>query len=165
MGVVWQEAPDLHPGTLSLYERILEEWKGTPYMPGVCGKQQGVDCARWCCAVLAEMEGLRVSIRAMPQDTAFHNPAESFQAVRQMMELFWPVDNVTDSRIIRPGYMVVEGPIDGGEAHALLVGPLPNLLWHSTTSNSVGATPALLPEGHEIKHILSIRDRNKRWLR
>jgi hypothetical protein len=160
----WMPADDLLPETLSRLGSLLQEWKGTPYMPGVCGKQQGVDCARWCCSVLAEMEGLDISMRAVPQDAAFHHPSTSWQAVRQMQDLFRPVELVTEG-IIRPGYLLLEGPIRGGPAHAMLVGPEPGLLWHSTKGAKVNSTPALLPEGHHVKRIYRTEDRRNRWLK
>lgn len=160
----WEPAYDLEETTLSRFRSLLLEWEGTPYMPGVCGKQQGVDCARWCCSVLAEMEGLDIKMKAVPQDAAFHSPKTSWEAVRQMIELFKPVIRI-ETEIIRPGYLLLEGPTNGGPAHAMLVGPDPNLLWHSTKGAVVHSTPALLPEGHEIKRIYCIENRRERWLR
>lgn len=164
LDLAWREATDLDEAQLRKLSQVIRSWEGTKYMPGVCGKQQGVDCARWGCSVLAEMEGIEMPISKIPQDAAFHDPETSTRAVRAMVQAFWPVERIED-QIIEPGYILIEGPIHGGECHMMLVGTNRSELWHSNKGSGVTKTGMVIPAEHEIKHVYKISKRNERWLR
>lgn len=115
-------------------DRILRDWAGTPYVEGMQGEGQGVDCVRFVYAVLDELHGFeRKDPWTLPQDSAMHNREGAFRTMRGICERY-PHERVMDGTL-EPTDVIVTGPKGGGPGHALIVGPRRWELWHATLTD------------------------------
>lgn len=113
-------------------ERILDSWEGTPYVPGQQMKGAGVDCVRFVCAVLDELYGFaRVPLPELPGDISLHARETAIAAMRFIMKIYEPNEQVMDGHL-EPGDILVVAPPNGGPGHAMIVGARENEVWHST---------------------------------
>lgn len=127
--MVWRQ----RVGTERL-EAILAGWAGTPYMAGQAQRGVGVDCVRFVCAVLDELQGVVREVATLPSDAAMHTRRGAIGVMRTIRKRFAPNDPVRDGSL-EPGDVIVVGPSDGGPGHAMIVGTRKNELWHSTGRN------------------------------
>lgn len=113
---------------LALAEVILS-WKDTPYMHGQRRKGAGVDCVRFVCSVLDELQQTQTDFSTLPPDASLHSRSGAIRGMLNIKRRF-PCSAVRDKRI-QPGDIVVVGPPSGGPGHAMLAGWKPNTLWHA----------------------------------
>jgi len=115
-------------------EEVCYSWEHTPYMPGqqMRGSKGGVDCVRFVCAVLDELNGVTHDIPREVQDRSLHDP-EGAKKVVKMVRCFYP-DHATlpeGERQVEPGDVIITGHAEGGPGHAILVGASENTLWQA----------------------------------
>lgn len=129
-------------------DRILREWKDTPYISCGTEKGVGVDCVRFVCAVLDEWFGQeRVDLDRLPPDTAMHNRAGAVKTMRKIVRRYEPVEDVLGKdNDIYPGDVIVVG--GAGPGHAMIVGAQRNTLWQSSL-HGVHYTGIALAVDHE----------------
>ena len=126
----WEPHPD--PEASAALARVLASWDRTPYMAGQQCKKAGVDCVRFVCGCLDELAGIVTPIHTIPPDTCFHDPETAHAAADKIRSLYLPVQDVDFEREkVRPGDVLITGPVKGGPGHAMIVGPEPNTVWHS----------------------------------
>lgn len=140
---------------MTRYERVLESWLGTPYMPGQARKGAGVDCIGFVFAVLDEMLGVKTKFIRMPADACVHAPHLTEQHA-ETLRACYATDEVEVSNI-RPGDVVVSGPEKGGPGHVLIVGT-DGFLWHATHPR-VHKTPlrGVRLYGHTVRRAFRVR--------
>jgi len=112
----------------ALAEEILS-WEGTPYMHGQQVKKVGVDCVRFVCSVLDNLQTTQTNFATLPQDAAMHSRGGAIRSMLNIKRRF-QARTVRDHSM-QPGDIVVVGPPNGGPGHALIVGFRPNTLWHA----------------------------------
>jgi len=111
---------------------VLTSWLNTPYAVGQQTKGSGVDCVRFVCAVLDELQGRDFrEIPKLPPDASLHDRASSFRVMRMILEKYQPLENITNGTL-EPGDALVLGPPNGGPGHAMFAGVVPNTLYHAT---------------------------------
>lgn len=129
---VWEPLPAPLEAVGPRLRAILDSWARTPYMEGCQGKGQGVDCVRFVAAVLDELYGFRrVPTDRLPQDIALHRPRTARAAMRKILRVYEPNEEVRGVTL-QPGDVVVVGEPSGGPGHAMIVGARKNTLWHAT---------------------------------
>jgi len=115
--------------------RILAEWDGTRYMAGSAAKRGGVDCVRFVCSVLDELQpAVRADLETLPEDAALHDRDAAIRGMRRIRSRYNA--QVVRGVDVEPGDVLASGPADGGPGHALIVGPH-RTLWHSTSGTGV----------------------------
>lgn len=146
----WQSVDQ---GFDSFLEDYLETWASTRYMRGCQVRGKGVDCVRFVAAVLDHISGRRTSVRTLPQDAAFHDPAGARAAVRDMLRLYEPYDAIRDPDApIQPGDILVVGPTGGGPGHAIIAGGRKNTLWQSDIGTGVARGGLGLVDNYQVLH-------------
>lgn len=133
LDVSWEPLPRNLDWLRARLEACLTSWRGTPHRPGQCVPGVGVDCVRFVISVLETMSGRSLSkdVR-IPQDASFHNRELALGAMRIFLESWKDRIDVTGGPY-EPGDVLVVGPAAGGPGHAILVGPEPRTLWHSSS--------------------------------
>jgi hypothetical protein len=122
----WIELPEPALGALRI---VLQSWHETPYMAGQALKGVGVDCVRFVCEVIRELEGQEeIPLVNIPADASLHNRAGAMAAFHQIISAYQPATRVST---LQPGDVLVIGPANGGPGHAMIAGPIKNTLWHS----------------------------------
>jgi len=142
-------------------QEILERWEGTPYVEGMQGEGQGVDCVRFVYAALDERRGFeRRDPTTLPQDSAMHNAKGAFRVMRGMCERY-PHVRVLDGSL-EPSDVVVMGPSDGGPGHAMIVGPKRWQIWHSTELHvHYTGRSYLLSKGRKVFRVYRMTSKEK----
>lgn len=126
----------------------LDSWRNTPYLLGAASKGYGVDCVRFCCAVVDKMFGYsRCPYEYLPQDTCFHDKEAALVAMRSLKTYYEPLETVSGA--VQPGDLLVVGPSGGGPGHLMIVGPA-RLLWHVVVSHGPSATGLAVPNDFEL---------------
>lgn len=141
---------------------VLESWVGTPYHLSQQRKGEAVDCVRFVAGALDELYGwTRAPIDRLPPDTALHDPQGAMAAMRAILRLYQPNEEVPllDTEA---GDVLVVGPPHGGPGHAMIVGARPATLYHATASG-VQRSGLLLPAGSSAR-LFRLLDREA-WLR
>lgn len=142
--------------------RAVRRWARTPYMAGQATPQAGVDCVRFVCCVLDDLEGQKVEIERLPQDMALHDRESAIAALRTIMRLY-PTFEQVDDGYAEPGDVVIVGHVAGGPGHALIVGPRRNTMWHAAPSGVDTVGWALEADWQALKTVF--RCTNKaRWV-
>jgi len=122
---------ELQGPSLDALRAVLQSWHGTPYMAGQACKGVGVDCVRFVCEVLRELEGWdEIPMVDIPADASLHNRAGAMAAFHKILSAFQPATKVST---IQPGDVLVVGPANGGPGHAMIVGPQKNTIWHASS--------------------------------
>lgn len=143
-------------------ERILHEWRGTPYMAGQAVKGVGVFCSAFTCRVLDELYHQDPTpLPEIPDDASFHDPETSARGLRWFLKAF-PNHLRVENGIVQPADVVVTGPRSGGPGHAILVGPQENTLWEANVGK-VAQIGLVIPQAYELHAIYRMSDR-RRWL-
>lgn len=141
-------------------ERILGEWKDTPYHPSFIHKKQGVYCTAFVCRVLEEL--YRREWRDMlniPDDISFHNREGAIAGLKWFMRQFPACEKITDNKI-EPGDVIITGPEGGGPGHAIIVGPRRNTMWQASGTCGVHFTGLALPNIYELYAAYRFSDRS-----
>lgn len=164
MELVWTPYSDRKPSLMThTLGGVLAGWKGTPYRSGQQCKGYGVDCVRFVCAVLDELEGKSRGFKTLPPDAALHAPEVARLVMRRIMRTFWPWDSVLDGTA-EPGDVLVAGPRHGGPGHAIIVGPTRNTLWEATYPRVRQTGWGLQGSIHnKLFRVLRMRNRSERW--
>lgn len=167
LDLIWTPYSDEFPEfAVAKLKHILNSWAGTPYGEGQqCrGKTGSVDCVRFVCAVLDELDGgTRRKVVTLPHDTAMHSPESARASMRRIMRLFMPHRPVTDKRV-EPGDVLVTGPRHGGPGHAMIVGFQKNTIWEATSPYVRRVGWSLKGNLHnKLYRVLRMTDRSKRW--
>lgn len=117
-------------------EQVLSGWEGTPYVRGWSMKGQGADCLRFVLTVIDELRGrAHDSVPRRGSSVAMHSASTSQRAMAQALRAYQPVSRVrpgADGVLeVQPGDVVVMGHRDRMRpAHTMMVGGLPNRIWH-----------------------------------
>ena len=134
--LVW--APHPNRDTQRAVERVIDEWKGTPYQSGQRLKGLAADCVGSVCGILDELDGRdRAGYPELPHDAAFHNRREAMKGMAVIVRRYRPVESINPNRfeeptLAYPGNIVVLGQGAGGPGHVAIVGARENELWHAT---------------------------------
>jgi hypothetical protein len=145
--------------------QILDSWKGTPYCAGarVKGKQGGVDCVRFVCAVLDEfLERPQSPLESLPPDSAMHNREGAIGVVKRIVRLYEPVQVIED-RTVRPGDVGVVGHPMGGPGHAMIAGVVRNTLWQSSAGCVHFTGLGLVPVQQKVFRVYRIEEITAKW--
>jgi cell wall-associated NlpC family hydrolase len=142
----------------SFVECLLEEWRGTPYMPGQQCKGVATDCVRFVSAVLDEITGVPKTLERLPQDMSFHNPEKARSGLRSFLKKY-PSEIVTDGTV-QPGDVLIMGPLNGGPGHAAIVGK--RGYWHCDSTGVVFA--GLRIANHGVYYLKEVRRYTERDL-
>ena len=156
------------PVSIGLQEHlaeVLQSWEGTRYLAGGQGKQLGVDCVRFVCAVMDEILGRVTPIKALPQDVAFHQADKGRSAVREILRLYEPFEAVAPHKPLNPlDILVVGGGPEAGPGHAIIVGPRENTLWQSDCQTGVAWGGWALMQDYQVLHrVYRITNLEERW--
>jgi hypothetical protein len=152
-GLVWVEGSPLHAYALKL---ALDRWYGTPYNASCIEQKIGVYCTAFVVRVLDEVLG-REETRMpeeIPHDASFHCPETARAGLRWFLRAFPQHERVEDGRV-RPGDVLVTGPLCGGPGHALIVGPQPGTMWQATACG-VHFTGLSIPRTCELHAIYRV---------
>lgn len=110
---------------------MLRSWQGTPYLPGQCARQVGVDCVRFSSGVLADLRGVPApELPRLAQDLSYHAPAAALEAAAHMLRACRPLRRVRDGSV-EPGDQLVVARTSGAPGHAMVAGWQPFTLWHA----------------------------------
>lgn len=111
----------------------LEAWNGTPYELFAQKKQVGVDCVRFCTAILDARLGITTPIDKVPPDAAFHRPGKARKAMRTLIRLY-------NGRKLDPresaqagDLLIVKKERNSGPGHAIMTGPRRMVFYHATS--------------------------------
>jgi cell wall-associated NlpC family hydrolase len=129
-------------------ERVLEEWRWTPYSGGNAVKGEGVDCRYLLVRVLDELYGMPE--RALPDrlhpHTATHDRRGAYISVGELVRRY-PCRAIRHPALddLEPGDVVVtrrhgEQTPRAHPAHCLIVGPRRGELWHADSHVGVCTT-------------------------
>lgn len=132
--MVWQPHPDL--AVQSAIERVLEDWRGTPYESGQRFKGRAGDCIGSLFGAVDELDGrARAEFPGLPHDAAMHDRRSAIAAVRELVRRYSPCEKVEPDahgvHFVEPGDIVVTGHPGGGPGHVEMVGARRNELWHA----------------------------------
>ncbi|MDE3097683.1 MAG: hypothetical protein KGK07_16980, partial [Chloroflexota bacterium] len=123
--------PELREHAVARLREVLLAWEGTPYLPGQCARQRGVDCVRFVAGVYADLRGVpAAALPRLPQDLSFHAPGRALAAAALMRRACAPLARVRDG-IVQPGDALVVARQTGAPGHAMLAGFDPYTLWHA----------------------------------
>lgn len=147
------------------FQRILDSWEFTPYMPGAQGRGMGVDCVRWVAAVLDEMLGIKTALPSLPQDSAFHSRERAEVGMRKILRIYSPCSVVEKGCAVRPGDIVIVGCSGGGPGHSLIVGYKKNTLWQSDHGTGVVRGGFGLIDTYQVLYrVYRVENLEQRWL-
>lgn len=109
-------------------EKELLCWEGTPYVPGQCIMDRGVDCVHFIVAIYDVMTHNFYQVTKLPQDASFHNKKLAETSLRQIIRMY--PSHVVEGSVVQPGDVIICGPVgkNGGPGHGMIVGK--DSLWH-----------------------------------
>lgn len=165
IGLTWQlPAVVPHWGYLQRFEQILAEWEGTKYRSGANSKGEVADCLGFGFGVIDELyRRVSPAIERLPADTALHDPATARAALRVLLRIYQPAEEVTNGLVEPADILITQAP-KGGPGHLMLVGPSRNTLWHCNAGVGVQRSGFSLPaEFAQVHSIYRFSDREK-WL-
>jgi len=142
----------------SLLETELISWKDTPYVPGQCIIQIGVDCVHFIAAVFDTMTNTFYQVSLLPQDASFHNKALAEASMRKFFRMY--PSHVVNGDVVQPGDVIICGPVgkNGGPGHGMIVGK--DSLWHVDGSCVCKAGLAVMQHGaYAFRQIRRLKDR------
>jgi cell wall-associated NlpC family hydrolase len=154
----------LTPQASAALEAALCAWEGTPYLAGqqARGPKGGVDCVRFVCGVLDELQNKRTPVHTLPQDAALHARATAVLAMKKIITLYRPNDRVTDGTL-EPGDILVTSREGGGPGHALIAGARRWTLWESTLDGvHYTGWAGITASGHRLEAVYRPADK-ARW--
>lgn len=133
--------------------RVLAGWVGTQYMSGQGTKGVAADCLGFVCGVIDELAGVdRAQCPDVPPDAAFHSPKTAYRALARVRRRYNPCRRLRaegGQMRVRPGDIVIAGSGSSGPAHAMIVGPRRNTIWHCYPGTGVVQTGISLSHGYE----------------
>ena len=145
-------------------ETFIEEelfcWKGTPYVPGQCMRDRGVDCVHFVVAIYDAITNTFYQVTLLPQDAAFHNRETTEISMRKLLKMY--PSNPVKGSVVQPGDVVICGPIgkNGGPGHGMIVGK--DSLWHVDGKCVCKAGLAVMQQGaYAFRQIRRLKDRKK----
>lgn len=143
-------------------EKVLVSWEETPYVPGQQrkGRDGGVDCIRFGCAVLDEL--YRRPLTDLPPrapDASMHDRAGSFSVMRQIIRRY-PDHIAVEDGSVEPGDVLVVGPNSGGPGHMMIVGHQRNTCWQASAGR-VHFTGLSLPASATLFRTFRMVDREQ----
>ncbi len=145
-------------------ESIFQSWRGTPFRSGQQCKGYGVDCVRFACAVMDELDGKTRKPTTIDPDASISAPAVSSASLEEILKLFFPYEEVTDGTA-QPGDILATGPKRGGPGHALIVGTQPGIVWESTVPYVRLAGWSLRFSIHNrLFKVIRLMNRSQRWV-
>jgi len=166
-GLIWTPYSDENAEEVTgRLETILKSWKGTPYSRGQRCKGMGVDCVRFICSVLDELEGLEPRPpRSLPADESLKYPKSARASIKRLLAPFRPYYTITDKRV-EPGDVLVTGPIAGGPGHVIIVGPRKGTVWQAVRPrvHITGMGYVDLPY-MKLYRVLRRENRSKLWVK
>jgi hypothetical protein len=86
-----------------------------------------------------------------------HNPATAVAGLERLSALF-PCEEVTDGWV-EPADVLVTGPLFGGPGHAMIVGAMPNTVYHATPAGVVRTGVGFVLMGHRVYRVLRLLGR------
>jgi cell wall-associated NlpC family hydrolase len=144
----------------SFLEEELLSWKDTPYVPGQCVPNRGIDCVHLITAIYDVMTGQLHQVDLLPQDASFHNKASAESGLRKFFRLY-PSHAVSGS-VVQPGDVIICGPVgkNGGPGHGMIVGK--DSLWHVDGKCVCKAGLAVMQHGaYAFRQIRRLKYRKK----
>lgn len=118
---------------------VLESWRGTPYLPGNKVKGMGVDCVQLVAGALGELCGRDVVIPRLPVDCAMHDDRMTQATLRKLLKAFphvkLPVHTVMPGDVVLTYMGKPRG--DNPPTHCMIVGGVPNTVYHAIQPNGV----------------------------
>ncbi len=142
----------------SFLEKELLSWKDTPYVPGQCMVECGVDCVHFIAAIYDAMTSKFFQVAKLPQDASFHNKERVKTSLRQFFRMY-PSHSVDDF-VVQPGDVIICGPVgkNGGPGHGMIVGK--DSLWHVDGKCVCKAGLAVMQQGaYAFRQIRRLKDR------
>ena len=141
-------------------ENELICWRGTPYVPGQCIRNRGVDCVHFVVAMYDILTSTFYQVTLLPQDAAFHSKPTSEASMRKILKMYpsSPVKGDT----VQPGDVIICGPIgkNGGPGHGMIVGK--DSLWHVDTKCVCKAGLAVMQQGaYAFRQIRRLKNRTE----
>ncbi len=142
----------------SFLEKELLSWKDTPYVPGQCMVDRGVDCVHFIVAVYDVMTNKFYQVTKLPQDASFHNKVLVEASLRQFFRMY--PSHVVNGSVVQPGDVIICGPVgkNGGPGHGMVVGK--DSLWHVDGNCVCKAGLAVMQQGaYAFRQIRRLKDR------
>src|SRR6185436_5833326 len=167
LNLEWSDLPldleHLRPRMLS----VLTAWLGTKYRSGQRCRGVDADCIGFGCGAIDDMDGRpRAQNPILPNDAALHDPAKAREAISTIRRLYDPAEEIVrvtkEEKIqAQPFDILVVASGAGGPGHMMIVGPVPETLWHCTQGSGVNWTGWKLFTGFERVYALyRLSDRN-----
>lgn len=142
----------------SFLEKELLSWKDTPYVPGQCMVNRGVDCVHFIAAVYDAMTSNFYQVAKLPQDASFHNKVLVKASLRQFFRMY--PSHAASGSVVQPGDVIICGPVgkNGGPGHGMIVGK--DSLWHVDGKCVCKAGLAVMQQGaYAFRQIRRLKDR------
>lgn len=142
----------------SFLEKELLSWKDTPYVPGQCIVDRGVDCVHFIAAIYDAMTLKFYQVTKLPQDASFHNKVLVEAGLRQFFRMY--PSHAVNGSVVQPGDVIICGPVgkNGGPGHGMIVGK--DSLWHVDSNCVCKAGLAVMQQGaYAFRQIRRLKNR------
>ncbi len=139
-------------------EMELVSWKDTPYVPGQCIIERGVDCVHFIAAIFDAVTHTFYQVSLLPQDASFHSKALAEASMRKFFRMY--PSHVVNGDVVQPGDVIICGPVgkNGGPGHGMIVGK--DSLWHVDGNCVCKAGLAVMQQGaYAFRQIRRLKNR------
>lgn len=155
LGLRWEAPADER--IIPYLTTILHSWEGTPVSDAEPEKGRGANCASFVFDALCEITKTRPQTKNVRRADVFHSKLKAMFALRRFRRSF-PLKEVREGEGLQPGDVLVFGLLTGGPAHACIVGPRRNTLWHC---DSIGVcyTGWVCPAGQKLLKVYRCTNR------